>query len=78
MVNHYRDHKGHQIELRGRDREVELLVDGQRLSFGQLVDGQYFLHKYAYDWGDSLTDLAMRYIDHQVRADEIRAASKRS
>lgn len=76
MANHYQDYRGRKIELRGREREVELRVDSQRLPFGQLVNGQYFLYKYAYDWSDSLTDLAAKYIDHQVRADKVRAASK--
>jgi hypothetical protein len=39
---------------------------------GQLPDGSYALHEYAYDWSDNLMDLAKRFIDYRDRADKIR------
>lgn len=78
------EYKGHHIELRareadelragedGREAERELLVDDEPIRYGQLPDGQYFLHEYAYDWSDTLMDLARRFIDYRSRTDEIR------
>lgn len=79
-----REYKGHRIELRARaadelrarevEREVEpeLFIDDVPIRHGQLPDGQYFLHEYAYDWRDNLMDLAQRFIDYRERADAIR------
>lgn len=78
------EYKGHRIELRApggrevrtrearREEEPELLIDDQPVRYGQLPDGQYFLHEYAYDWHDNLIDVAKRFIDYRDRAEEIR------
>lgn len=78
-------YKGHHIELRPRGDEAllaredegagepELLIDGEPVGYGQLPDGSYALHEYAYDWTDNLMDLAKRFIDYRQRADEVRA-----
>lgn len=78
------EYKGHILKLRAREgREVraleaereeglELLIDDQPVRYGQLPDGRYFLHEYAYDWRDNLMDLSRRFIDYQDRAEEIR------
>jgi hypothetical protein len=61
-------YKGHRVELRRPDddltaREVEygaqpeLLIDGQSVRYGQLPDGSYALHEYAYDWDEDLIEL---------------------
>lgn len=41
-----------------REAEPELLIDDQPIGYGQLPDGQYFLHEYAYDWRDDLLQKA--------------------
>ncbi len=82
------EYKGHRIELRvhndnmlfgredddlrGREVESELLIDNAPIQYGQLSDGQYFLHKYAYDWHENLIDLARSFIDYQSSTDESR------
>jgi hypothetical protein len=70
------EYKGHHIELRAREAEPELLIDGEPVRYGQLPDGLYFLHDYAYDWQDNLIDLAQRFIDYRDRAEEIRRESE--
>ncbi|WP_331743092.1 hypothetical protein OG239_43040 (plasmid) [Streptomyces sp. NBC_00868] len=77
MANNYRERNGHQIELRAGETCNELLIDGTPLDYGQGVDGRYFLHKYAYVYSDNLMELAEQFVDHEIRADEIRARSKR-
>ncbi len=78
------EYKGHRIELRAREAhelrapeverepELELLIDDEPIRYGQLPDGLYFLHVYAYDWSDNLIDLARRFIDYRSKTDEIR------
>jgi hypothetical protein len=78
------EYKGHRIELRPRERreaereedldlqDLELHIDEQPVSYGQLPDGRYALEEYAFDWTDNLMDLARRFIDYRERAEEIR------
>lgn len=70
------EYKGHRIELRAREAEPELLIDDVPVRHGQLPDGKYFLHEYAYDWRDNLMDLAQRFIDYRERADAIRRGAE--
>lgn len=75
-------YKGHRVELRRRADDAptareaesgpELLIDGEPVRYGQLPDGSYALHAYAYDWGDDLIDLARRFIDYRDQADALR------
>ena len=78
MTEHRREHRGQAVELRERDGEPELLIDGKPASYGQLPDGQYFIYEHAYDWSDDLMEVATRLIDHRARADEQRAKAQRS
>jgi hypothetical protein len=71
------EYKGHRIELRARVGGLELLIDDEAIRYGQLLDGQYFLYEYAYDWRDNLMDLARRFIDYRDRAEEIRRSRVR-
>jgi hypothetical protein len=80
------EYKGHRIELHAREaprareaereEELELLIDDTPVRYGQLPDGRYFLHEYAYDWRDNLMDLARKFIDYQSRAEEIRRGGR--
>ena len=57
---------GHRVELRPRPDDApsareaesgaqpELLIDDQPVRYGQLPDGSYALHEYAYDWDEDL------------------------
>lgn len=84
MSQERQEYQGHRIELRspataelgvreiGVEAEPELLIDDQPIRYGQLQDGQYFLHEYAYDWRDNLMDLARGLIDYRTRASESR------
>jgi hypothetical protein len=72
MESERQEYEGHQIELREREGQPELLVDNVPVRYGQLPNGMYFLHEYAYDWTDSLTELAQRFIDYRRKADRIR------
>jgi len=72
MKPEHKEYEGHRIEVReGQDR-LELLIDDVPKRYGQLPNGSYFLHEYAFDWSESLTEVAQRFIDHQLRAKEIR------
>ncbi len=70
------EYRGHRIELRvrevEREAEPELLIDDKPIRYGQLPDGLYFLHDYAYDWCDSLMDLARMFVDYRSRTDDVR------
>jgi hypothetical protein len=72
MKPEYQEYEGHNVELREREGKPELLIDDVPIRYGQLPDGSYFLHEYAYDWTDTLMDLARRFIDYQSRANKIR------
>jgi hypothetical protein len=58
------------------DAEPELVVDDEPVRYGQLPDGQYFLHDYAYDWRYDLMDLAKGYIDYRQTTEERRREGK--
>jgi hypothetical protein len=60
--------RGDDLEL----QDLELRIDEQPVRFGQLPDGRYALHEYAFDWTDDLMELARRFIDYRERAEEIR------
>ena len=84
MEQQREDYRGHRIELRmpeeqepaaredRREAEPELLIDDEPVRYGQLPDGSYALHEYAYDWNHNLIDLAKRFIDYRDEADEAR------
>lgn len=82
------EYKGHRIELRAREalhardverqEELELLIDDRPVRYGQLPDGRYFLHEYAYDWRENLMDLARGFIDYQSGDEEIRRGERES
>ena len=88
MEPDHQDYKGHHIELRVRDtgelrvlgaereRELELLIDNKPIRYGQLPDGSYALHEYAYDWSSNLMDLAQKFIDYQDKVNMIRHESE--
>jgi hypothetical protein len=76
-------YKGHRVELRRRPDDApareaesgaqpELLIDDQPVRYGQLPDGSYALHDYAYDWDEDLIELARRFIDYQDQAETVR------
>ena len=76
-------YKGHRVELRRRPDDAppreaesgaqpELLIDDQPVRYGQLPDGSYALHEYAYDWDEDLIALARRFIDYQDQAEAVR------
>ena len=52
--------------------QPELLIDEQPVRYGQLPDGSYALHDYAYDWDEDLIELARRFIDYQDQAEAVR------
>ena len=72
MESERQEYEGHRIELREREGTPELLIDNVPVRYGQLPNGLYFLHEYAYDWTDDLMELAQRFVDYRRRADEIR------
>ncbi|MBD0742407.1 twin-arginine translocation pathway signal protein [Streptomyces sp. CBMA152] len=71
-------HNGHRIELRVAGTELVLSIDDETISYGQLPDGRYFLHQYAYDWRDDLMDLARAFVDYQRTSDRVRRDRARS
>lgn len=77
------DYKGHYIELRAHEGDLqafgvesesklELFIDGKPVQYSQLPDGSYALQEYAYDWHDNLIDLAKKFVDYQETAEQIK------
>lgn len=66
------EYEGHRIEVREREGKHELLIDHKTVPYGQLPNGQYFLHQYAYDWCDDLVEVARRYIKYRQRVEKVR------
>lgn len=67
-----KEYEGHRIEVREREGKPELVIDDVVVPYGRLPNGSYFLHEYAYDWSDSLMDLAQKFLDHRRRAERVR------
>ena len=65
-------YKGHRIELRKQKDKMELYIDDKPMQYGQLTDGTYYLHEYAYDPCDSLEELAKQFIDYQRKTEQAR------
>jgi hypothetical protein len=72
MKPEHHEYEGRRIELREHQGKRELLIDHQPVRYGQLPNGQYFLHDYAFDWSDNLAEVARRYIKYQQRVDKVR------
>lgn len=76
MYQERQEYKGHRIELRAaasdksdvREIKTEAEVEPELL-----IDDQYFLREYAYDWHDDLMDLARGLIDYRERVDKSRS-----
>ncbi len=69
------EYRGHRIELRKRTSndpqaapgDLDLLIDGEPVPYGQLPGGLYALHENAYEWSRDLLDLAKRLTDFRRR-----------
>ena len=73
MQEEEHEFEGHRIKLRYKSKDQpELLINNQPLRYGQLPDGLYFLHEYAYDPSDNLIDLARKFIAYKKKTDQIR------
>lgn len=66
-------YEGHRIEIRERRGKSELVIDGVPVTYGQLPNGLFFLHEYAYDWNADLVELARRYVTYRHRVNDVRA-----
>ncbi|MER6815469.1 hypothetical protein ABT299_39895 [Spirillospora sp. NPDC000708] len=51
---------------------VELLIDGEPVSYGTLFDGSLYLPENAYTQGGDLEELAEKLIDYRDRARAVR------
>lgn len=72
MKHEREEYQGHVISLREVEGKLELYIDNMPVRYGQLANGKYFLHDYAFDWTEDLIELARRYIDYRRKAEEIR------
>jgi hypothetical protein len=68
----HEDYEGHRIEIRKGRKKMELIIDGIPIRYGQMHDGMYFLHDYAFDHTHDLMELARRYVVYRDRANAIR------
>ena len=66
------EYEGHRIDLREREGKLELLIDNIPIRYGQMHNGMYFLHDYAFDHTDNLMELARRFVDYRRKVDKIR------
>ena len=66
------EYEGHAIELRKHAGKIELLIDNLPIRYGQMHNGMYFLHDYAYDHAENLMELAQKFIDYRRKVDNIR------
>ncbi|SEP27626.1 hypothetical protein [Nitrosovibrio sp. Nv6] len=66
------EYEGHSIELRERKGKLELLIDNVPIRYGQMHNGMYFLHEYAFDHTHDLMELARRFVDYRRKVDMIR------
>lgn len=66
------EYEGHRIDIREREGKLELLVDNIPIRYGQMHNGMYFLHNYAFDHTDNLMELARRFVDYRRKVDMIR------
>ena len=71
------EYEGHHIELRQGKDKPELFIDNAPVPYGQLPNGLYFLHKYAYDWTDNLVDLARKFIAYRQKVNKIHIEHKK-
>jgi len=69
-------YEGHRIEVRQRRDKSELLIDGVPVAYGQLPNGLFFLHDYAFDWNADLMELARRYVAYRRRVHDVRARQR--
>lgn len=63
-------YQGHQIVTRKTGQRTELLIDGERIKFGQDAAGLYYLQPYAYDRADSLLEVIRRYLDYRAKQEK--------
>jgi hypothetical protein len=70
------EYKNHWIELREDKDQGEIIINGIPAKYGRFSDGLYFLRDYAYDPSENLEDLAKKFIEHKLRADEQRQKLK--
>lgn len=71
------EHEGTKIDLRLEEGQPRVLIDGVPVKWGQLPDGKYFFHDYAYDWSDDLMALAKRYVSYRQRVHDIQSKTAR-
>ena len=72
MKQEHQEYEGHRIEIREREGKFELLIDNVPIRYGQMHNGMYFLHAYAFDHTDDLMELARRFVDYRRKVDMIR------
>ena len=61
------EHCGYKVEIPAQDdaKRMRLTIDGRVHRFGRDAAGAFFLHDYAYDRSEDLTQVIKNYLDHQ-------------
>lgn len=72
MKSDNQKHEGHNIELRQGAGKTQLFIDNLPVRYGQMHNGMYFLHEYAYDHTDDLMELARRFVVYRKKVEKIR------
>ena len=76
MNSEKHEYKGHHIELRSPEPELEILessqplppelfIDGKTVLYGRFPGGLYAIHENAFEWGEELLDVARKFIDYR-------------
>ena len=60
-------HCGRKVEIPAQEdaKRMRLTIDGEAHWFGRDAAGAFFLHDYAYDRSEDLTQVIKNYLDHQ-------------
>ncbi len=60
-------YRGHNVEIPAQEdaKRMRLKIDGRSHVFGRDAAGAFFLHDYAYDRSEDLTQVIKNYLDHQ-------------
>lgn len=63
------EHLSRKVEIPSQEdsKRMRLAIDGITHIFSRDAAGNFFLHNYAYDRSDDITDVVKRYLEQQAK-----------